>query len=161
MLKYIFLLITLTLTISCNPREVEAVSCEKLIPEEAIENTNSDLRIVAVDEYDDSDLSELVIVVDNFSDKVLRLSPNDDLKVYFLINGAWVQQKSLLDYPSFLEQIGVKSANDSGGLLYSFFYNPLDLPDDKSICITIVATKDPLGEAELVSSFYQFTKTPK
>lgn len=161
MIKYFFLLITLLFVTSCRPKEIEVLGCGDLVPPETIEKANSDLKIVAVDEYDDSDLSELVIVVDNFSDKVLRLSPNDDLKVYFLINGAWVQQKSLLDYPSFLEQIGVKSANDPGGLLYSFFYNPLDLPDDKSICITIVATKDPLGEAELVSSFYQFTKTSK
>lgn len=159
--KYLYFLFILIFVTSCHSKGSEQLSCESLISSEMITKANTDLRITYVDKrvvYDD--LYELIIVVDNLSDKVLHLSPDSNLRVYFLKDSTWIQQKNTLDYPEFLNQIGVKSVDNPSGQLYSFYFDPSALGSSKDICITITATNDPEAETGLVGSFYQININP-
>ena len=154
--KIILVLFFLAVNTSCRPEELDRPACKSLILNIGTENINTDLRITDVDtEEIYEDLYDMVVVVDNFSDSVLKISPNDDLKVFFLKDTTWLQQVNKSHFPSKIDQIGIKSSSDPGGKIYTFDYDPSVLGGVKNICIILTAIKDTQGSAQLVAAYFE------
>ena len=143
---------------SCVPEELPEQDCKSLILNVATENINTDFRITDVDNEEVyEDLYNFVINVDNFSPHLLILSPNKDLRVFFLKDSNWIQQANNINFPSKTNQIGVKSSNDPGGKTYSFIYDPATLEGIKKVCITLIAIEDPQGVSVPVGSYFELS----
>jgi len=143
---------------SCRPSNPIPPSCESLLGNTIGENINTDIKITEIySEKIFDDLYDMVIVVDNHSKSVLRLSPNADIKVYLLEDSVWVQQVNIIEYPLDEDQIGVKSSTDPGGKIYSFSYDPAVLYKAKSICVTLTAIKKSEILSDKVDSYFEIS----
>ncbi|HND48547.1 MAG TPA: hypothetical protein PKI33_14325 [Anaerolineales bacterium] len=160
MKKYIGLFLFCVFIVSCVPvsEKLSQQDCKYLLANIKDENINTDFRIIDVsNEKIYEDLYNLIVNVDNFSLSLLTLSPNKDLKVFFLQDSIWVQQVNSIEFPLEISQIGVKSPDDPGGKTYSFMYNPANLEGTEKICVTMIAIKDPQGLSEPIGSYFEFS----
>jgi len=144
---------------SCNAEE--KASCKSLLGNLPPEEVNTELKINAPPSFNSFRLGDDInLFADNYSHFPIEISPDKDLKVYWLQGNSWTETKNLVDYLSAVDRISVKSDSDPGGTTYSVTIDLSKRQGAVRTCIILYGIKDPDRNRVKLASYIELTLQP-
>lgn len=158
---YILQIIVLMALAGCAYTQQDETSCDKSVPLLAQNNNNTVMQIDLPTHVNDFRIgSTLYIVANNMSDTKIQVTPDHDLKLFWLQDGVWVAVKTKGNYLGVTELIPTKSDLDPGFRVYPADLDITYQSDAIQVCIVLEGTIDLDGSQSRVVAIREVTLVP-
>jgi hypothetical protein len=125
------------------------------------DRVNSELQIFVPDHINDFSFNTPVFVtVDNTTGETMSISPDRDLRVYWLDDGIWTNIRNNVDYLSVMDLIRPQSDTAPGGTIYTVIADFPDQSESIRICITLEANIKHTNSSSKVLAYTEVILSP-
>ena len=160
-LKIFVLCLLVTITLNACVKQNSHLSCEGLLSESSTKELNTIFRIDAPTQVNSFQLADFIVLkVHNDSDTFIEVTPDRDMKIFWLKEDSWEPIKNGVDYLSAIDRLSPKSSDDPGGTIYDIALNIPDQQDDVRVCIILDGIKDPDGTQDKVAAYIELVLKP-
>ena len=145
---------------SCS-KENGTISCVDKLPEEIRNNANTALQISVPANLNTLKVDDhVVVVVENFSDNPINVSPDKGLRFYWLQADKWILIENRVDFLSVTNQIIPRTDMDPGGMIYTGIFELPEQRDSVHMCITVEGVNNSSNSPLIVGAFSEVILNP-
>ena len=125
------------------------------------EDLNTTLGLSAPPDLNSYKFEDIVaLVVENNSKTVIKVAPDEDLKIFKWEENLWNEVKNGVDYLAAVDRLTSETNDDPGGTIYTVAINVPEQHDPVRLCITLEGINDPDGLRTKVAAYIDVILNP-